>query len=155
MIVELGTFESYQTKGTQATDEAINQILNYCVTHPNAQIHFFASDMYLYEHSDASYISKSEARSRAGGYLFLIYKPRSHINEKKTYSPSDNGALHVLSSIIKSVLSCPTKAKLGYLFFIPRMPHPFVSCSNKWTIPKDPLLFKLTTSAHPESPTTL
>ena len=72
MIVELGTLESYQTKGTQATDEAINQILNYCVTHPNAQIHFFASNMYVYEQSDASYISKPEARSRAGGYLFLI-----------------------------------------------------------------------------------
>ena len=117
MLVALGTLESAQTKGTQAIVKAITQLLNYCATHHYAHIRFFASDMYLHVHSNASYQPESEARSRAGGYFFLSDKPPAHINENEPYSPPHKGALRVLLSIIKAVISSATEAELGALFF--------------------------------------
>ena len=40
-------------------------------TNPNAVVRFYASDMTLNLHSDASYSSAGQGRSRAGGDFFL------------------------------------------------------------------------------------
>ena len=48
IIVALGTLELDQIKGTQAIDKAITQLLNYCATHPDAQIRFSATCIYMY-----------------------------------------------------------------------------------------------------------
>jgi hypothetical protein len=45
--------------------------LDYLATHPDATIWYHASDMILHIHSDASYLSVSNARSRLGGLFFL------------------------------------------------------------------------------------
>ena len=37
MRVALGAIASAQTKGTQATAEAVTQLLNYCASHPDAK----------------------------------------------------------------------------------------------------------------------
>jgi hypothetical protein len=50
---------------------ATNQLLDYLATHPDAAIRYHASDMILQIHSDTSYLSISNARSRLGGLFFL------------------------------------------------------------------------------------
>eukprot|EP00957_Ditylum_brightwellii_P120381 9185224-Ditylum_brightwellii.AAC.1 len=66
MLVATGTIAATQTKGTQETAKAVMHLLNYATTHPNAVICYHRSDMILKIHSDASYLSEREARSRAG-----------------------------------------------------------------------------------------
>jgi hypothetical protein len=56
MLVALGTLTSSQSKGTQATAQAITQLLNYATAHPDAVIRFTTSDTYLHVHIDASYL---------------------------------------------------------------------------------------------------
>ena len=75
--------------------------------------------MYLHVHSDASYLSETKARSRAGGYHFLSSKPAdpSAKPDPNAIPPPLNGPIHVLSSIMKVVLSSATEAELGALFF--------------------------------------
>jgi hypothetical protein len=46
-------------------------MLDYLATHMDATIRYHAYDMILYIHSDASYLSVSNARSRLGGMFFL------------------------------------------------------------------------------------
>jgi hypothetical protein len=45
MLVALGTIASNQSKGTQATAQALTQLLNYTAAHPDATVRYTASDM--------------------------------------------------------------------------------------------------------------
>jgi hypothetical protein len=55
------------TKGTQETQEALEYFLNYCATHPEAEIIYRACEMILTIDSDAAYQVASKSRSRASG----------------------------------------------------------------------------------------
>ena len=111
MLVAIGSIAAAQSKGTEATLDACIQLLNYATTHPNATIRYTKSDMILIGHSDASYLSESFARSRAGGYFYL--GDLTHIN-KPPLKP--NGAVHILSTIMNNVLASATEAEVGALF---------------------------------------
>jgi hypothetical protein len=67
--------------------------------------------MLLTVHSDASYLSETKARSRAGGYFYLGSK------SDPTPVVKPNGAIHILSSIMRQVLSSATEAEVGALFY--------------------------------------
>jgi hypothetical protein len=67
----LNDIATEQTKATEKTQAATNQLLDYLATHPDATIRYHASDMILHIHSDASYFSVSNARSRLGGLFFF------------------------------------------------------------------------------------
>ena len=107
MLHALSTLASAQSKGTEATKEAMHYFLDYCATHPNATIRFHASDMILKIHSDASYLSEPEAKSRAGGYFYLGNKDNSMQN---------NGAIHILAKLIKNVVSSAAEAEIAAIF---------------------------------------
>lgn len=62
-----------QTKATKATDLSVMHLLDYCTTHPNAKIHFCASNMILKIHSDASYLNALEACSHIRGSFFPLF----------------------------------------------------------------------------------
>jgi len=100
---------------TQATARGIDQLLDYCATHPDATIRFHASDMVLWTHSDASYLTAPKGCSRAAGYSFLSSQPSSPPSAS-TPAPPDNGPIHVLCQIMRQVVSSTAKAKLGTLF---------------------------------------
>ena len=51
---------------TEATSEAIDQLLDYVATYPNDGVTYRASNMVLYRHSDAAHLNKTRAHSRAG-----------------------------------------------------------------------------------------
>ena len=73
-------------------------------TNPNAIVRFWASDMVLNVHSDASYISTPKARSRAGGYFFLVSLP------KHGQPIQLNGAIHVYCTVLKLVAASAAEA---------------------------------------------
>jgi hypothetical protein len=70
-LMPLNDIATEQTKVTEKTQTVTKQLLDYLATHPDAAIRYHASDMILHIHSDASYLSVSNARSRLGGLFFL------------------------------------------------------------------------------------
>ncbi len=115
LLAALGTLGEQQANSTQATLAAITQLLNYCDTHPTAEIEFVASDMILHVDSDASYLSCSKARSRAAGYHYLSSCPTEPLSASSP-TPPTNGAIHVHCQIMREVLSSAAEAELGALF---------------------------------------
>jgi hypothetical protein len=69
LIMRINVLASEQSRATADTADKVIRLLNYCNTHPETKIRYHASDMILYIHSDASYLSEREAKSRAGGLL--------------------------------------------------------------------------------------
>ena len=75
-LMSLSTIASEQAKATGHTIETMEQMLDYMAMNPDATMHFRASDMILNIHSDASYLSVRNGRSRACGHFFLGWMPR-------------------------------------------------------------------------------
>jgi hypothetical protein len=113
MLVALGSLAAAQSEGTLATAKASVHLLNYAASHPDASILFHASNMCLHIHSDASYLSESKARSRAGGIFFLSSIP-STVNPAP--SPALNGPIHIVSSILRNIMASATEAEVGACF---------------------------------------
>ena len=106
ILVALGSIASQQNQPTETTAAAVTKLLNYVSTHPNATIRYHKSDMILHVHSDASYLSEPQARSRAGGHFYLSNKN----------CPTPNGPIHTISSIMKNVMSSAAEAEIGAIF---------------------------------------
>jgi hypothetical protein len=75
VLMPVNDIATEQTKATEKTQADTNQLLYYLATHPYATIRYHASDMILHIHSDASYLSVSNARSRLGGLFLCGDKP--------------------------------------------------------------------------------
>jgi hypothetical protein len=97
-LMALNDISTDQTKSTGKTKAAKNQLLDYVATHPDATIRYHASDMILHIHSDASYLSVSNARSRLSGLFFCGGKP--------PLEDTINGSILNVASVIK-MLSLP------------------------------------------------
>jgi hypothetical protein len=105
MLVDLSTLVSTQAQGTAATADAMHQLLDYCATHPDAEVRFNSSDMVLQVSSDSSYLSEPEAYSRTGGHFYL--------------GNNDDQQLQIngpISSIIEHVMSSAAEAEVGSIF---------------------------------------
>ena len=107
MLPALSAIASEQSKPTENTMKKTKQFLDYAATHPNAILTFRRSNMKLAIHSDASYLSEREARSRAGGHHFL---------SEEVEDPQLNGAVLNISQIIKPVMSSSAEAETGALY---------------------------------------
>ena len=66
MLTALGSIAAQESKCTEKTHADTLWLLNYATTHPNTKIRYTASDMILYIYSNASYLYKPRAHSRAG-----------------------------------------------------------------------------------------
>jgi hypothetical protein len=115
VLTALGLLASHQALPTQTTMTRVRQLLDYAASNPDAVVTYRASDMILAAHSDASYLSKTKARSRAGGHFFL--------SENDEY-PANNGSVLTLSHIIKSVMSSAAEAELRALYINSRKAIP-------------------------------
>ena len=60
-----------QATAINATNDSIQQLLDYVATYPADGITFRASDMVLSAHSNAAYLNVSKARSRAGSHIMM------------------------------------------------------------------------------------
>ena len=91
----LSSIAGRQAKATQQLKEEVYCFLDYCATHPDAIIRYHASDMILALHSDGSYLSEPNSKSRAAGHYYLTNKGTQDLN---------NGAILTLTKIIKRVM---------------------------------------------------
>jgi hypothetical protein len=71
LIVASSTLASRISAATATMMSRVNQLLDYCSTHPEANIRYYASDMKLKIHREASYLSEPKAKSCIGGYFYL------------------------------------------------------------------------------------
>jgi hypothetical protein len=97
-----------QTKATEKIQAATNQLLDYLATHPDATIRYHASDMILHIHSDASYLSVSNARSHLGGLFFCSDKPQQE--------DTLNGSILNVVSVIKNMVASVAESEVGACF---------------------------------------
>ena len=98
---------SQQAAPTLAVLQAANRLLSYCAGNLNNHIVYHACDMILHLLVDASYLSRSHARSVAGGCLFL----------GNAHRPTQiNGLIHCFSTIIPCVVASAAEAEYAALF---------------------------------------
>jgi hypothetical protein len=107
MLPALGTLATQQASPTKNMMKKIKHFLEYAATHPDAVVTYHASDMVLAGHSNALYLSESNARSSSGGHFFM---------SNNVETPTNNGAVFTISQIIKAVLSPAAEAKVGALY---------------------------------------
>jgi hypothetical protein len=108
VLMPLNDIATEQTKAMERTQAATNQMLDYLATHPDATIRYHASDMVLHIHSDASYLSVSNARSGLEGLLFL-----GNTSPKKE---TLNGSILNVAAVIKNVVASAAEAEIGACF---------------------------------------
>jgi hypothetical protein len=104
LLVPLSTLASQLSTATTTTIKAVAHLLDYCSTHPEANIRYYASDMQLKIHSDASYLSEPKAKSRIGGCFYLGGKT----NARMQYL--SNGPLLCHTTVLKHVVSSVAEA---------------------------------------------
>jgi hypothetical protein len=107
-VMPINDIATEQTKATEKTQAATNQLLYYLVTHPDATIRYHASDMILHIHSDASYLSVSPAHSRLGGLFFC--------GDKSPHEDNLNGSILNVASVIKNVVASAAESEVGVRF---------------------------------------
>jgi hypothetical protein len=108
VLMPLNDIATEQTNATEKTQAATNQLLDYLATHPDANIRYQASDMILHIHSDASYLSVSNARSRLGGLFFL--------GNQSPEQDKLNGSILNVAAVIKNVVASTAESKVGACF---------------------------------------
>ena len=106
-LVPLSALASQQSKPTQLTMDKSQHFLDYMATQEPAVLTYRKSDMILAVHSDAGYLNEENARSRAGGHHFL---------SEDVPFPPNNGAIHNVATIIKSVMTSAAEAETGGLY---------------------------------------
>ena len=95
----LSTIAYEQAKATENNDLSVDQLLDYCSTHPNATILYRAPKMVLNIHSNASYLSQPEDQSTACGHYFLGWVPT------KEEPIKINGEIFTLCNILNWVVT--------------------------------------------------
>jgi hypothetical protein len=108
VLMPLNDIATEQTKANAKTQAVTNQLLDYLATHPDTAVRCHASDMILHIHSDASYLSVSNARSHLGVLFFLGNKPPEHDNL--------NGSNLNVASVIKHVVASAAESEVGACF---------------------------------------
>jgi hypothetical protein len=157
MLPAVGSIASQQAKGTNATMEAIIQLLNYCAIHPVATVRCIASDMVMWVESGASHLTAPKARSRAAGCHCLSTPPKT---PTRPLTPPILRHLQMApsASCAKSCAkSSPAPPKLSShpSSTTAKRPAPSGSSAKNSDIPSPQRLCKLTTALPLASPTTL
>lgn len=107
MLTAVNHVSSDQAKPTQQVLSAAHRIMQYAAAYPCHKLVYKACDMVLYIQSDASYLSRSNARSVAGGLLYC-----SNNDDTETI----NGAILAVSCIIPTVCSAVSEAEYAACF---------------------------------------
>jgi hypothetical protein len=108
VLMPLNDIATEQTKSTEKTQAATNQLLDYLATRPDVTTRYHASDMILHIHSDASYVSVSNSRSRLGGLFFCGDKPPQE--------DTLNGSSLNVVSVIRNVVASAAESEVGACF---------------------------------------
>jgi hypothetical protein len=109
LSMPINVVASEKSNATEVTADKVIKLLNYCNTHPETKIRYHASDMILHIHRDASHLSENEAKSRAGGFFYMG-------SNNKTDKKLTNGAILIISKVLKHVMSSAAEAEIGAVF---------------------------------------
>jgi hypothetical protein len=128
----LSSLSSQQATATEATNVAMNQLLNYLATCPDKGTTYHASDMILCAHANAGFHNESKGRSQASTHIFI---------SKNNPFPKHNGLVLLISQIMKFVMSSAAKAKLGALYTTAKEMVPLHQTLIKmgWPQPRTPI----------------
>ncbi len=110
VLMALSSIAVEQTRAMEQTMRRCKQYLDYLSANANATVRFYASEMILNIHSDASYLLEAKARSRACGHFFMGWMPMEGAPIKL------NGAFHVSTTIMQFVVASAAEAELGALY---------------------------------------
>jgi hypothetical protein len=88
-----------------------NQLLDYLATQEDAVLTYNRSEMIMAVHSDASYLCKPKAKSRAGGHCFMFANAEI---------PPNSGTILNIAHIIRHVMTSATEAELAALYIMAR-----------------------------------
>jgi hypothetical protein len=132
LLCTVSTIGSTQASATQNTLAECNQLLDHLALHPNDGITYKASNMILAAHSDASYLSESKSRSRAGAHIFLS-------NDDPI--PQSNGPVLSISAVLKSVYSSVAEGELAALYTTAQAMVPLRNTLEEmgWKQPRSPI----------------
>ena len=126
MLTALSTIATEQSQGTHNTKDKAEHFLKYAALHPDATIKFFKSDMILKVHSDASYLSERQGRSRAGGHFYL--------GNREDHADPPNGPILNTTGILADVMSAASEAEAAALFT--NMKEGVMQCTSQWITPQ-------------------
>jgi hypothetical protein len=102
VVSKLGSMQAHPTVAVEAMAE---RLMQYAACWPDARITYVPSDMQLAGQADASYLSETGSRSRAGGVLY-------------TSSTGINGSIECISTIIPTVVASAAEAEYAALFIV-------------------------------------
>ncbi len=80
LLPALSSLASQQANLTEKTMELCKKFLDFMAMQEEAILTYHASEMVLAIHSNASYLSKPKARSRAGGHMFMAGNEENSFN---------------------------------------------------------------------------
>ena len=109
MLPAVNSISSEMAAPTQRLLPVVNRLLAYASTYPDNQLVFHASDMVLEVQSDASFHSRSNSRSVAGGLGYL---------GSGGALKSPNGAVFAHCSVLDVVVASAAEAEYGSTFTI-------------------------------------
>ena len=132
LLVALSAIGMQQAKATTTTLDAVNQLLDYVATYPADGITYRASNMILAAHSDASFLSEPQSRSRAGAHIFL---------SEDDPIPRNNGPILTIAQLIKFVMASAAEAELSAMYIAARDMVPLRNTLTEmgWPQPKSPI----------------
>jgi hypothetical protein len=107
LLIALSLLASAQAAPMEHTLELIKWLLDYASSNPDAILMYKSSVMILAMHSEASYLSKANARSQVGSHFFCSTNIDNLPN---------NRAILNISKILKAVMSSAAEVKLGALY---------------------------------------
>ena len=115
ILPTLSNISSDQSKATTNTSKQVAKLLKYLASNPQAEIQYRASGVQLAIHSDASYLSVAQDRSRSSGVHFISKDPPDPENPED-FVPTINGILLVMCKIMRNIMASAAEAKYGIIF---------------------------------------
>jgi hypothetical protein len=141
MLPTTNHIASLQAQPTLAVKEQAIRLLQY----PNNAIVFKKSKMHVILQVDASYLSRSKARSVAGGIAYFGDAANPTI---------ENGMIHAISSIIDVVVASAGEAEYGSAFILHSGESGYARLLSHWAMRNQPPPYCVTTLLQLASPMT-
>ena len=137
ILPALSDISSEQSKATTNTSKQVAKLLNYLASNPQVEIQYRVSGMQLAIHSDASYLSVTQARSRASGVHFITEGPPEPENPED-FVPTTNGILIVVCKITQNIMASAAKAEYGTIFINSQTAVPIRTTLSEMGWPQGP-----------------
>lgn len=111
LLISISILIYQQANSTERILQQTKQLLYYLALQEEAVLTYSAREIIVAVYSNAGYLNKTKARSRAEGHFFL---------STNDDVPRNNGAILNIAYIIKHVISPATKAELAVFYIIAR-----------------------------------